>query len=214
MKKLLLMFALVFALVSCQCSGNGGNEPALNGVQPVLGGIQVENVNKTDFETMFAKYGQADLFRWYECEILLNDFLDEEGEGGIAELVNIFQVVNAIDSTSFDTYVYKIQHFPNSKVLTDSVNGFWIQNEPITLDEIKVPYDSACAIVAAVNYPKPHSRHVTLRKPLGPVPCNTQWIFGNIREQIWIDAVTGEARKSNPAFPEEKGFKMPLGEWP
>jgi hypothetical protein len=66
----------------------------------------------------------------------------------------------------------------------------------------------------SVNFPKPHSKHVTLRNPVGPAAVNAQWIFGNIKEQIWIDAVTGEAKKSNPAFPEEKGFKMPLGEWP
>ena len=126
--------------------------------------------------------------------------------------MNIYQVVTELDSTSFDTYVYKVQHFSNGTVLKDSVNGFWIENEPIILDEIKVSYDSACAIIASVNYPKPHSKHVTLRKPLGIVNCNTQWIFGNIHQQIWIDAVTGEAKDSNPAFPV--GFKMPLGEWP
>ena len=58
------------------------------------------------------------------------------------------------------------------------------------------------------------SRYVTLRNPIGPVAVNTQWIFGNIHEQIWVDAVTGDTKNSNPAFPEEKGFKMPLGEWP
>jgi hypothetical protein len=66
----------------------------------------------------------------------------------------------------------------------------------------------------AVNFPKPHSKHVTLRNPIGPVAINTQWIFGNVHEQIWVDAVTGECANSNPAFPETKGFKMPLGEWP
>ena len=39
----------MFALVSCQCSGNG--EPTLNDNEK-LGGIQVENIIKTDFETM------------------------------------------------------------------------------------------------------------------------------------------------------------------
>jgi len=63
----------------------------------------------------------------------------------------------------------------------------------------------------AVNFPKPHSRYVTLRNPIGPVAINTQWIFGNVREQLWCDAVTGEIRNSNPAFPN---LNTPLGEWP
>ena len=151
---------------------------------------------------MFNKYGKEE-FRFYETDILLKNFLDEENDGNIAELVNIYQVSTELDSTSFDTYVYKVQHFSNGTVLKDSVNGFWIENYPITLDEIKVPYDSAYNLMLRVNLPKPHSRHVTLRKPMGPLDCNTQWIFGNIHQQIWIDAVTGEAKSSNPAFPND-----------
>ena len=62
------------------------------------------------------------------------------------------------------------------------------------------------------NVPKPQSKHVTLRNPVCPVAINTQWIFGNIHEQLWVDAVTGNVAISNPAFPKEKGFKMPPGE--
>jgi hypothetical protein len=210
MKKLLLILTLMFALVSCQCSGNG--EPTLNDNEK-LGGIQVENIIKTDFETMLAKYGDAD-FRWYECDILLNDFLDEENDGTIAELVNIYQTVINKDSTSFDTQVYKVQHFPNGKVFTDSIRGFWIENYPIHLDELKVTYDSAYALVMAVNLPKPHSQHVTLRNPIGPKGINPQWIFGNTHSQIWVDATTGEIHESNPAFPDDYLTRGPLGEWP
>ena len=64
------------------------------------------------------------------------------------------------------------------------------------------------------NAPKPHSKNAILRNPIGPIAINAQWVFGNVREQLWCDAVTGEIRNSNPAFPKEKGFKMPLGEWP
>ena len=200
----------MFALVSCQCSGNG--EPASN-TNEKLGGIQVENIIKSDFETMLAKCGDSD-FRWYECDILLNDFLDEENDGSIAELVNIYQNVVNRDSTSFDTQVYKVQHFPNGKVFTDSIRGFWIENYPIHLDELKVTYDSAYALVMAVNLPKPHSQHVTLRNPIGPKGINPQWIFGNIHSQIWVDATTGEIHESNPAFPDDHLTRGPLGEWP
>ena len=128
-------------------------------------------------------------------------------------IVNVFQKVIE-RGNGYDTYVYKFQHFNDGTVLTDSIQGFWIENWPMEDKEIKLKYVEAWDKMLAVNFQKPHSKHVTLRNPIGPVAINTQWIFGNIKEQIWVDAVTGECKNSNPAFPEEKGFKMPLGEWP
>ena len=85
---------------------------------------------------------------------------------------------------------------------------------PLNDEVIKLTYEEAYDRIMQTNSPKPHSKHVTLRNPIGPIAINTQWIFGNIHEQLWVDAVTGDVKNSNPAFPEEKGFKMPLGEWP
>ena len=199
-RSFILTFLFGLVLFFSACSGcTSKEEPVVTDPDTT---IVVNKIIKEDFDSMFNKYGKEE-FRFYETDILLKNFLDEENDGDIAELVNIYQVVTELDSTSFDTYVYKVQHFSNGTVLKDSINGFWIENEPIILDEIKVSYDSACAIIASVNYPKPHSKHVTLRKPLGIVNCNPQWVFGNIHEQIWVDATTGEAKKSNPAFPED-----------
>jgi hypothetical protein len=128
-------------------------------------------------------------------------------------VVNILQKVIE-RGNGYDTYVYKFQHFNDGKVLTDSVPGFWVENWPLEDKAIKLKYVEAWDKIQQVNFPKPHSKHVTLRNPIGPITINTQWIFGNVKEQIWVDAVTGECKNSNPAFPEEKGFKMPLGEWP
>jgi hypothetical protein len=50
-----------------------------------------------------------------------------------------------------------------------------------------------------------------LRKEVAPLDCNPQYIFGNKRAQLYVDAVTGEVKDYNPAY---KGFTMPLGEWP
>ena len=153
-------------------------------------------------------------YRWFETEILLPEFMDSENAtSDPVMIVNIFQKVIE-RGNGFDTWVYKYQHFDDGIVLTDSVRGFWVENMPLEDTVIKLKYTEAWDKVMAVNFPKPHSKHVTLRNPIGPVAVNTQWIFGNIKEQIWVDAVTGECKNSNPAFPEEKGFKMPLGEWP
>ena len=171
----------------------------------------VEAINQSDFDSMIAKYSDTD-FRWYECDILLKDFLDEECDGTIEELVNVYQTVTEKDGGSFDTQVYKVQHFADGTVYTDSIKGFWIEDYPITMEDIKVSYAEAFELIMAVNLPKPHSQYVTIRKPIGPLECNTQYIFGNIHAQIWVDAVTGEIREANPAFPQE--LQKPLGEWP
>ena len=41
---------------------------------------------------------------------------------------------------------------------------------------------------------------ITLRLPVGPKACNPQWVFGDVYELLFIDAVTGEVKGSNPAF--------------
>jgi len=124
----------------------------------------------------------GDDYRWYETDIILDEFLDEECDGSIAELVNVFQVAERKDSTSFDTKVFKLQHFANGRNEKGYTRGFWIEDFPMKLKEIKVSYKKAFEIMQKVNLPKPHSQYVTLRNPIGPKECNPQWIFGNIHE--------------------------------
>jgi len=154
-------------------------------------------------------YGEN--YRWFETCVLMDDFLDEETDGSVNMVVNIYQVAKG-DDKSFDVKVFKFQHLKDGTVLKDSVAGFWIEDNPLNDSTIKIDYKEAFNLVQKVNLPKPHTRNAILRNPLGPLDTNPQWVFGNIREQIWVDATTGEIRKSNPAFPDE--LKMPLGEWP
>lgn len=210
-----LMFALSLGLSSCNCSGNKTQEETKDSTEVVATqtvALNVEQAISMDRQAMYLAHGGD--YRWYETEILLPEFMD--GDNATSEpvmIVNVFQTV-VERGNGFDTWVYKYQHFNDGTVLTDSVAGFWIENWPMEDKAIKLKYTEAWDKMQAVNFPTPHSKHVTLRNPIGPVAINTQWIFGNVREQIWVDAVTGECTNSNPAFPEAKGFKMPLGEWP
>ena len=174
--------------------------------------LDVEHSIALDRQTMYVNY--KDNYRWYETEILLQEFMDSDSATSNPEMiVNVLQSI-VEEGNGADVWVHKFQHFKDGTVVHDSIQGFWIENWPLEDQAIKLKYTEAWDKMLAVNFPKPHSKHVTLRNPIGPVAINTQWIFGNIKEQIWIDAVTGECKNSNPAFPEEKGFKMPLGEWP
>jgi hypothetical protein len=219
MKKF-LGFLMLMCMTLMMASCNGCNQPqdklsvdsALIDTISIKNAIDVDHAIATDRQAMYIKF--KDNYRWYETDILLPEFLNSENVTSDPEMVvNIFQSI-VQKGKGFDTWVFKFQHFADGTVLKDSVQGFWIENNPLNEEVIKLKYIEAFDKIMQTNSPKPQSKHVTLRNPVGPVEVNTQWIFGNIREQLWVDAVTGEVKNSNPAFPEEKGFKMPLGEWP
>lgn len=212
-----LLFALVISFSSCNgCSKQTTDAVVGDTTEVVVNdttvALNVENAIAMDRQAMYLAHGGD--YRWYETDILLPEFLDsDDATSDPVMVVNVFQTI-VEKGNGYDTWVYKYQHFNNGEVLTDSVQGFWIENFPIDDKALTVKYAEAWDKMMAVNFKKPHSKHVTLRNPIGPVAINTQWIFGNIREQIWVDGVTGECKNSNPAFPEGQGFKMPLGEWP
>lgn len=212
MKKVIafiMTIVLAFAMISCTCSSNS-NVVVGDSDVAVVDSMYVEHTVALDRQSMFAK-GVDNDYRWYETDIRLVNFLDEE-YAGIDEVVNVFQTVESRDSKSFDTVVYKFQHTDEGTV-EGSTRGFWIEDYPLNEEQIKVTFVQALEKVNEVNLPKPHSRYAVLRKQVGPVDANPQWIFGNVRAQIYVDAVTGEVSEENPAF---KGLNLgtPLGEWP
>ena len=193
MKKFLVFLMgiiLMIGVSACTCTQQKKD------VDPAVAELVVENVVSLDRQAMFVAHGED--YRWYETGV---------------QLKNVFQVVEQYDSTSFDTFVYKYQHFSDGSVNEEGIHGFWVEDYPLNEEVIKVTFKEAFEKVQEVNLPKPHSRQVVLRKQVGPVEANPQWIFGNLRSQIYVDAVTGAVSKDNPAF-EGLNLGTPLGEWP
>ena len=210
MKKLFVVLAsllLMIGVSSCTCS----SKKAVEGNDNLREAATVENLISLDRQSMYANY--AEDYRWFETGIQLVDFLDEENDGTIDMVVNVFQAVESRESGSFDTFVVKFQHV-GEDVYEEQVHGFWVEDFPLNDEEIKVTFAEAYEKVMEVNLPKPHTRQVVLRKQIGPKPCNPQWIFGNLRAQIYVDAVTGEVTDVNPAFGPDLNLGTPLGEWP
>jgi len=220
-KSILLMLTLLFSLcigfISCNgCKGekNIDKQEVVKGndANGVLAELNVENLISTDRQGMFLKYNNDSThYRWYETCIRLNDFLDEDPDGSIEIVTNIFQVIIEIGNGA-DTYVYKSQYFAG-KHQVDSIHGFWMEDEPLNDKPIKLTYKQAFERAMQSNAVKPHSKNCILRCPVGPKEINAQYVFGNLSEQIWVDAVTGDVRTSNPAF-DKVTIKKPLGEWP
>lgn len=209
---LAFLMGLVMSFMSCTGCSSSKEDIKLQDSVVATTVLDVEHSIALDRQTMYVNY--KDNYRWYETEILLPEFMDSDSVTSNPEMiVNVLQSI-VEKGNGADVWVHKFQHFKNGEIVHDSIQGFWIENYALNDEVIKLKYTEAWDRMMQTNFPKPHSRYVTLRNPIGPVAVNTQWIFGNIQEQIWVDAVTGDTKNSNPAFPEEKGFKMPLGEWP
>lgn len=211
MKKFFYLMTLVLActlFTGCNsCQSDNAKQENENSVQNVAELI-VENTISTDRQYMHVNYGD---YRWYETCVLLKDFLDEECDGTISGISNIFQYIVSQDSTSADVAVV-LSAYGDGKHVYEVKEGFWVGDSPMNDEEIKVTFNEAFERMMKTNYPKPHSRHCVLRKELGPVEgVAPQYVFGNTQAQLYVDAVTGEVNDENPAF---KGFGKPLGEWP
>lgn len=201
----LMGIMLMIGVSACTCSRQKKD------VDPAVAELVVENVVSLDRQAMNLAHGGD--YRWFETGVQLKNWLDEENDGSIDMVVNVFQVVEEYDSTSFDTFVYKYQHFSDGTVNEEGIHGFWVEDYPLNEEAIVVTFKEAFEKVQEANLPKPHTRQVVLRKQVGPKEANPQWIFGNLREQIYVDAVTGAVSDKNPAF-DGLNLGTPLGEWP
>lgn len=158
--------------------------------------LNVEETVCLDLQRMNLNYQES--YRWYECCIVLQNFLDEENDGIITDITNIFQVVNDTLGTT-DTHVIFITH-NRYKDYIDSKHGFWLGDLTLKSEEVQISFEEAFQKLMESNYPKPHSKQCVLRKELGPVVTNPQYIFGNVRNHLYVDAITGEVSDESPAF--------------
>lgn len=189
MKKILflMLIGMIVGLTSCKKEK-----------KPVVKELTVENVISTDREYMALHYGGS--YQFYESCIILKGYLDEENDGAIAGISNVFQY----EDFDGEPFVVTLAHTSCGNDSIDAKPGFWIEDFQLNEDAINITYKEAYAKAMEANYPKPHSKNCILRKPMGPKDCNAQWVFGNIEAQIWVDAVTGDVRDSNPAFEKEE----------
>lgn len=218
MKKYLLSFVLVLmasvvvGLSSCDKFKKSPAAPAeTDSVAVTAAKLTVDYAVGFDREYMYLHYGSG--YRWYETQVTLKDFLDTDSVDGTVEIVtNVFQVVSGSEEGGMDVHVLLSEHRPNGSVMTE-YDGFWIEDWPLNDEQIKLSFKDAFDRMMQANYTKPHSRTCTLRKEVGPKPCNPQYIFGNVRSQLYVDAVTGEVTDKSPSF-NVAGLEKPLGEWP
>jgi hypothetical protein len=162
----------------------------------------------------------------------LKDYLDSDAEVSVNSVSNIFMYVVDRSEKSFDTFVVLFTHLADTTAVEVKPQAFWVGDLELNETEIKLTFAQAYERLMEANIVKPHSKQVVLRRELGPKLANAQYIFGNTRSHVYVDAVTGDVKTSNPAFEgfendpkfgyaftwlkADKGgtLNKPLGEWP
>lgn len=193
------MLALTFVLASCN-----GEKKEQKVEQPKAETLVVENTISTDREFMFLNYGGD--YRWFETCILMENYMDEETNGNVSGVTSVFQVITETE-TGYDTHVIMTVYTLDTSTV-EVKHAFWVEDSPLNDENIKLTFAQAFEKAMEANCVKPHSKHCVLRKEVGPKDANAQYIFGNSRGQIYVDAVTGDVTEYNPVF------SGPLGEWP
>lgn len=219
-----LFFCLLLTIVSMMATGcsscQSENKPQesvcdnkdIDGVLPKPAPIVLENCISTDRQAMYIKcLKDTSMYRFFESSIVLKDFLNNDPDGEIEKVTNIFQKIKEVGK-GYDTMVYFFEHNSNGTEKVDSVEGFWIEDYPLDEEPIAISFNLAFKKLMEANLPKPESRHCVLRKEVGAKPCNAQYIFGNSISQVYVDGVNGNVQTSDPAFGGD--FGRPLGEWP
>lgn len=213
MRKIILSLMLVLSIVLASCSGCGNTKQQEENINVTekqqIETLVLENTISTDREFMFLNYGGD--YRWFESSLKTTEFLDEDCQGNISEITNIFQVITEVGS-GYDTHVIMITHTLDTSWV-DVYNSFWLEDWPLNDEEIALTFEDAFNRIQEADCPKPHSKCCVLRCEIGPNPTNAQYIFGNRRAQLYVDAVTGDVSENDPVFPDAK-LNGPLGEWP
>ena len=195
MRKFIWIVLAAFMVSFVSCSKCGKKEESAT--DSIKSGLVVENTISSDKQFMSDNYGE---YRFYESCITLKNYLDSDTVMEIATVVNIFQIEEEKkEMKGYDTKVIKFTHTPTVSAI-EEIKGFWVEDFP--LDSVTVTFNEALEKINEVNMPKPHSKQCVLRKQVGPVAANPQYIFGNVKSQIYVDAINGKVSDENPAFPK------------
>ena len=171
--------------------------------------ISFDDCMRRDLAAMEKRYGND--YRWYECGIKMKSYLDENCDGAIEDLTNVF-MVRSDPGNSYDTNIVLLHHGRHGDGVYH-LESKWVEEDVFMYqDQINVTFKESLIKAKSVK-PLLHTKHVVLRKQLGPNNSNPQYIYGNNHGLLFVDATTGYVSHDSPAF-QNTGFATWLGEWP
>lgn len=167
-------------------------------VQDFTAGVsQVQALHK---QTMFSTLGVKD-YQWRNSRVIFNDTVTLENidEVKVVAVNDVFFYWN--ERGPWVQYINS--HVVNGTQIPWPINDVWIEDASLSDQPIKLSAEQALARLKEWNGVLPKSHFLTLRLPVGPKDCNVQWVFGDEYDVVFVDAVTGEVRDWDPAFPRK-----------
>ena len=211
MKKILFIIGAIAVVIGLSIFGFNKCSSKDNSTKTELnsdidGVISVENYIAKDMAVMDTISSD---YVWYETNIKMTGEVDTLDIPSLDMVSNVFQVITKFSETSFNTDVYCGKHTGGKDWFDVKKNAFWIEDYDLMPYKGKlISFTEAFERLKQANCPKPKSAYCCLRKQVGAVDCNPQYVFGNDQRGLaWVDAVTGAVSTVNPAFGDIKTLK-------
>ena len=205
------MKKVLFVLMSIAMVGMMSCTSCKHETEPVFNGYDVESVMAADQQVMADLCGDSVYF--YECQAhYMYNFDSAEGENQVVWIRDVFQhkdtcyeIFHFVDSNEIGNlveyiseltkpYHYTIDTNEVDYTLTLVVEDYWLEDQPMNLNEVKYTLKDAYDILMAAEGIKPNSNFVVMRQPITepPYPIHPYYIFGSMIDCMAIDSHTGE----------------------
>lgn len=138
-------------------------------------------------------------YQWRNSRIIFNDTLTFDNIDDL-HITDINDVFYYWDKDKGPQVQYVNVNVKRGTQIPWPISDVWIEDKDLSDQPIKLSCEEAIMRLKEYNGILPKSYYITLRLPVGPKKCNPQWTFGDSYTVLFIDAVTGEIRNSDPAF--------------
>lgn len=207
--KTTIIMCLLLAVVSIMATGcsscQSGNEKqdkqetAYHDYDGVTEGFTAgaEHIQALHRETMTATLGIKD-YEWRNSRVLFDDDITLENIDAL-HVTDVNDVFFYHDNGPWVQYINSSAK--NGTQIPWPIQDVWIEDMDMSDDGIRLTVDDALQRLKEWNGTLPPGcKSIVLRHPLGPVPCNPQYVLGTVCVPVFIDAMTGDITDRDPSY--------------
>lgn len=192
MKKKFLFSTLLILVLSLCFFGCKDKKYDGEAVNFTAGVAHIQSLHR---EMMYSQVSKE--YEWRNSQVFFNDTIQNGTLDNlyVVDVTDVFYFWNRGPKTQYIT-----SNIKEGTLIPDPIPDIWIEDEDLGKSEIKLNAEDVINRLKEWDGIIPKSIGLILRKPVGPYDCNAQWVLGSIGDPIFIDAVTGDINKINPAF--------------